>query len=174
MTSSGWSRSPYLIGAGLGLLNTLAFATAKRGLGVTSAFESAAALAGRRLAPDLMHVNEYVQRRDEVPKVDWESWLVIGVLAGSLLAARAGAERTSGALPRRWVRRFGSRPAKRHGAALLGGAAMMFGARMAQGCTSGHMLTGIAQLALSSWVFTPLMLASAALTARALHGKDGR
>jgi hypothetical protein len=37
------SRSPYVVGTGLGLLNIWAFATAKRGLGVTTAFESAAA-----------------------------------------------------------------------------------------------------------------------------------
>jgi hypothetical protein len=49
--------SPYVIGGALGLLNTFAFATAKRGLGVTKAFESAAALAGRQVAPDVMNVN---------------------------------------------------------------------------------------------------------------------
>jgi uncharacterized membrane protein YedE/YeeE len=60
---------------------------------------------------------------------------------------------------------------KRMSAAFLGGALMMFGARMAKGCTSGHALTGNMQLALSSIAFTPLMFASAILAGKALYPK---
>lgn len=168
------SASPYVVGGALGLLNTLAFATAKRGLGVTTAFESAAALAGRRFAPDAMRVNAYVAKREETPKVDWESLVVVGMLAGSFLAARGASEQTSRTIPSLWARRFGPSPWKRYASAFAGGAVMMFGARMAKGCTSGHALTGTAQLALSSWVFSPMMFATAALAARALHGKEGK
>jgi uncharacterized protein len=168
------SRSPYVVGTGIGLLNLWAFATAKRGLGVTSAFESAAALAERRLAPDATHINDYLKAQDEAPKIDWETFLVLGVAAGSFLAARAAGDRTSSAVPPRWARRFGGGATRRLVGAFLGGAAMMFGARMAKGCTSGHSITGISQLALSSWVFSPIMFASAALVARALFGKEAR
>lgn len=168
------SPSPYLVGGALGLLNTFAFATASRGLGVTTAFEDAAALVARRVAPDAMHVNAYVARREGTPKVDWESLLVVGVLAGSYLAARAASERSARAIPAAWTRRFGKSRTKRYVAAFVGGAVMMFGARMAKGCTSGHALTGTAQLALSSWVFSPIMFATAAVVARALYGKGAR
>lgn len=61
------------------------------------------------------------------------------------------------------------RPARRrYIGAFLGGAMMMFGARMAKGCTSGHALSGTMQLAASSWVFSPLMALTSILTARAL------
>jgi hypothetical protein len=168
------SRSPYVVGSALGVLNTFAFATAKRGLGVTTAFESVAALAGRRIAPDAMRVNAYVRKREETPKIDWETFLVVGLLGGSYLAARATGERTSRVVPKLWERRFGRSRGKRYVTAFMGGAVMMFGARMAKGCTSGHGITGTMQLALSSWVFTPLMFASAAVFARALHRKGGR
>lgn len=168
------SRSPYVVGAGIGLLNVFAFATAKRGLGITTAFESAAALAERRFAPDATHINAYLKAREESPKIDWETLLVIGVAAGSFLAARAAGDRTTHVVPAVWARRFGTSVAKRFAGAFLGGAAMMFGARMAKGCTSGHGITGTSQLALSSWVFTPIMFASAALVARALFGKGVR
>lgn len=168
------SPSPYLVGGALGLLNTFAFATASRGLGVTTAFEDAAALAGRRVAPDAMHLNAYIAKREETPKLDWESLLVVGVLAGSYLAARAASERATRTIPITWARRFGKSRAKRYAAAFVGGAVMMFGARMAKGCTSGHALTGTAQLALSSWVFSPIMFATAAAVARALYGKEAR
>jgi uncharacterized membrane protein YedE/YeeE len=44
--------------------------------------------------------------------------------------------------------------ARRWGIGLLGGVLLGFGARMADGCTSGHTLSGAAQLALSGWVAT--------------------
>jgi hypothetical protein len=166
--------SPYVVGAGIGLLETFAFATAKRGLGITTAVENAAALAGRRIAPDAMNINAYVKEREETPKIDWESLLVTGVLAGSYLAARAAGERPGDALPRIWTRRFGKSRLARDAAAFIGGAVMMFGARMAKGCTSGHALTGTMQLALSSWVFSPIMFASALAVARAIYGKGAR
>lgn len=168
------TTSPYVIGGALGLLNTFAFATARRGLGVTTAFESAAALASRRVAPDAMQVNAYVAKREETPKVDWESLLVVGVLVGSYVASHAASEHTKRAVPPSWSRRFGPGRWTRYAAAFAGGAVMMFGARMAKGCTSGHALTGTAQLALSSWVFSPLMFATAAVVARSLYGKEGR
>lgn len=168
------TASPYVIGGALGLLNTFAFATAKRGLGVTTAFESTAALAGRSVAPDAMNVNAYVAKREETPKIDWESLLVVGVLAGSYLAARGASELSRAAVPTKWARRFGPSPWRRYVAAFAGGAVMMFGARMAKGCTSGHAITGTAQLALSSWVFTSLMFATAAAAARVLYGKEAR
>lgn len=166
--------SPYVTGGAIGLLNTFAFATAKRGLGVTTAFESTAALAGSQVAQDAMNVNAYVAKREKTPKVDWESLLVVGVLAGSYLASRGGSSHKTRAVLPSWSRRFGPSPSKRYAAAFLGGAVMMFGARMAKGCTSGHALTGTAQLALSSWVFTPLMFATAVVAARLLYGKETR
>jgi len=49
---------------------------------------------------------------------------------------------------------------------------LMFGARMADGCTSGHALSGTAQGAGSSWLFTPLMFGVGSLLAR--HARDAR
>lgn len=164
--------SPYLIGAGIGLLNTFAFATAERGLGVTTAFESAAALSEQKLAPDATHINAYLSKREESPKVGWEMFLVAGVVAGSFLAASASSEPRAPNIPDAWQRRFGPSKGKRAAAALIGGAAMMFGARMAKGCTSGHCITGNSQLAASSWLFSPLMAISAGLATRALYGKE--
>lgn len=168
------TASPYVIGGALGLLNTFAFATAKRGLGVTTAFESTAALAGRRVAPVAMNLDAYIAKRDEAPRVDWETVLVLGLLCGSYLAARAAAEPQASAVPAQWARRFGRNRWKRYAAAFFGGAVMMFGARMAKGCTSGHALTGTALLSLSSWVFSPLMFASAVTVARSLYGAEAR
>ena len=154
--------SPYLIGAGIGLLNILAFAAFRRGIGVSGAYESSAALAARRWAPDALHVNDYVKARKAPPKFNWESWLVLGTILGGLVAARTArvkdASRADDA-----ARAEGKRSPL---ASAAGGAMLMFGARMADGCTSGHGLSGTAQGAASSWLFTPLMFGVASLLAR--------
>lgn len=36
----------------------------------------------------------------------------------------------------------------------VGGVALLFGARLAGGCTSGHMMSGMSQMTLSSFIFT--------------------
>lgn len=154
--------SPYLIGAAIGLLNIAAFAAFHKGIGVSGAYESSAALAARRLAPDAAHVNDYVKARKEAPKFNWESWLVLGTILGGMAAAR-----TPGGNDAAWVDdRPGAEPKRSPLASAAGGAMLMFGARMADGCTSGHGLSGTAQGAGSSWLFTPLMFGVGSVLAR--------
>jgi uncharacterized membrane protein YedE/YeeE len=50
---------------------------------------------------------------------------------------------------------------------------LMFGARLAGGCTSGHGISGSLQLAVSSWSFFVAMFVSGLLTALALY-KTGK
>jgi uncharacterized membrane protein YedE/YeeE len=155
------SPSPYLIGAAIGLLNIGAFAAFRKGIGVSGAYESGAALVARRIAPDALRVNDYVKARKQAPKFDWESWLMVGTVLGGMLAARVERHSSAGAsddLPEPSLRS----PL----ASVTGGALLMYGARMADGCTSGHALSGTAQGAASSWVFTPLMFLVGSLVAR--------
>jgi uncharacterized membrane protein YedE/YeeE len=152
------SPSPYLIGAAIGLLNIAAFAAFRRGIGVSGAYESTAALAARRIAPDAAHVNDYVKARKDPPKFNWESWLVLGTILGGMAAARKDHSTVDSPDASALVRS----PL----ASVAGGAMLMFGARMADGCTSGHALSGTAQGAGSSWLFTPMMFGVGALLAR--------
>ncbi len=166
------STSPYLIGAAIGLLNIGAFAAFRKGIGVSGAYESGAALAARQLAPDALHVNDFVKARESAPKFDWESWLVAGTVLGGMLMARA--ERRSGAETETEASHCANAPALRSPlASAAGGALLMYGARMAGGCTSGHALSGMAQGAASSWVFTPLMFLAGSVVARARRASWG-
>lgn len=158
--------SPYLIGAAMGLLNICAFAAFRKGIGVSGAYEHAAALAARRLAPDAAHVNEYVKARKEPPKFNWESWLVLGTVLGGMAAARRQGGRVRS--------QAGVHPVRSPLASAAGGAMLMFGARMADGCTSGHALSGTAQGAGSSWLFTPLMFGVGSLLARRARAANHR
>jgi uncharacterized protein len=153
--------SPYLIGAAIGLLNIVAFVAFRKGIGVSGAYESSAALVARRVAPDITRVNDYVKARKEPPAFNWESFLVLGTILGGMLARRTMRGNTS-ASDERTV----ADPARSRLASAAGGAMLMFGARMADGCTSGHGLSGTAQGAGSSWLFTPLMFGVGSLLAR--------
>ena len=58
--------------------------------------------------------------------------------------------------------------------AFVGGAILIFGARMAGGCTSGHGLSGGMQLSTSGWIFLAAMFASGVPTAMLLYSKLNR
>lgn len=168
------SWSPYAVGAGIGALSWFTFLTAKKPIGVTTPFESTAAGLAQKLAPRASGVNAYLAKAETTPAIDWEWMLVAGIGVGSLLSARASNERAPRGVPALWKRRFGSKPGRRYLAAFVGGLMMMFGARMARGCTSGHAISGLSQLSGASLVFSPIMGVCAALVARALFGRGGR
>jgi hypothetical protein len=80
------SWSPYLVGAGIGVLSWFAFATANHPLGITTAFEDTAALAGKAVAPGVEEGHPlYTKRAAEgkPPKIGWEWMLVLGVFVGA-------------------------------------------------------------------------------------------
>lgn len=160
--------SPYAVGAGIGALSWLTFLTARKPLGVTTPFESTAAGLGQRAAPSLSGVNAYLARADEVPKLGWEWMLDAGIVLGALLSARLGGARGRRKMRMPWRRRSGGTSRRSYAGAFMGGVVMMFGARMAKGCTSGHALSGMMQFGASSWVFSPLMALTSVLTAKAL------
>jgi hypothetical protein len=171
------SWSPWVSGAALGVLSWFAFATAGRGLGITTPFESTAAMVERGIAPVFADATGYFADHD--PRIGWEWMLVVGVFIGSLASARLSGDRVEGErdaaiLPAAWRARFGSSVPLRVGAAFLGGAVMMLGARLAMGCTSGHGITGALQLAMSSWIFIGLVFATAVASGLTMYGRHPR
>ena len=63
-----------------------------------------------------------------------------------------------------WIRMKGSSSAGRIFWAFTGGFLLLFGARLAGGCTSGHIISGGIQLAVSSWVFAVFVFTAFLLT----------
>lgn len=175
LRAKAWS--PYAVGVGIGMLSWFAFATADHPLGVSTSFEQAAALAERAVAPDIEEANGYFAAKHaegKPPRVGWEWMLVVGLFLGALLSSRLSGDRSSEAVPAQWRERFGGSAAGRLAAAFSAGAVMMFGARLAQGCTSGHGISGNLQLAASSWAFTVVFFAAATATALLLYGRKER
>ncbi len=168
------SWPPAVAGPALGALNALSMGTSGRPLGVTTAFEDAAALLLRQVAPGVSWIEAYFEdRRDDPPELGWEQALVAGVFAGSWGSARLSGRPAPDPVPERWRRRFGPSRASRYGGAFLGGALLMLGARAARGCTSGHGISGTAQLASSSFLFDATFFAAGVAVAQALFRRGG-
>ena len=170
------SWPPYAVGVGIGLLSWFAFATADKPLGISTAFENTAALTEKAVVPGVEQTNGYFAAKaaeGKSPKIGWEWMLVLGVFVGALVSSRLSGDHSPETVPALWRWRFGSSPGKRLVVAFLAGGVMMFGARLAQGCTSGHGISGSLQLAASSWVFSAVFFGVATATAFALYGKEG-
>lgn len=174
LTMKAWS--PYVVGIGIGVLSWFAFAVADHPLGISTAFEHTAALTEKAVMPQAEQTNEYFAIKAEAgksPKIGLGWMLVLGVFVGAFLSSWLSGDRSSEVVPAMWRERFGGNVALRLAAAFFAGALMLFGARLADGCTSGHGISGSLQLALSSWVFTGVFFGAATVTALALYGRKG-
>ena len=174
LTMKSWS--PYVVGLGIGVLSWFAFATADKSLGVSTAFEHTAALSEKAVVPQAEQTNEYFAEKSakgEAPKIGWEWMVVLGVFIGAMLSSWLSGDRSSDSVPAMWRERFGGSVPLRLTAAFFAGALMIFGARLAGGCTSGHGISGNLQLAVSSLVFTAVFFVAAIVTSLAHYGRKG-
>jgi uncharacterized membrane protein YedE/YeeE len=166
------SWSPYVVGGGIGLLSWFAFWSADHPLGITTAFEHTAALLIKTASPELAESSSYYQEHS--PKIGWEWMLVLGVLLGSLISSFTSGDREPLTVPPLWKNRFGPSVPLRVLVAVFSAGLMMFGARLAQGCTSGHGISGNLQLAASSLLFSLIFFSTAILTAFLFFGRRTR
>jgi uncharacterized membrane protein YedE/YeeE len=98
----------------------------------------------------------------------WQVALVAGIAVGAFLSVKFSGARRAPISPV-WRRALGtSSPAKRYALAFVAGFIMLFGARIADGCTSGHGLSGMAQLSVGSTVAVAAMFTGAILAAKLL------
>jgi len=152
----------------LGLLLTLAVGIAEP-IGVSTAYVTSWGMALSELAPRWAAASPAFQRAGMAITAEWT--LVLGVALGGLAAALASRSRTRQGVPEVWARRFGPRTGRRFASAFAGGALFLFGARLAGGCTSGHIVSGMSQLAVSGFVFATAVFASGMLVARLVYGR---
>jgi uncharacterized membrane protein YedE/YeeE len=80
---------------------------------------------------------------------------VLAMAVGGYLSVRlrGGLDQAERAMPALWRANFGDCRVKRNIAAFLGGFIVLYGARLAGGCTSGHMMSGMMQTSISGYIF---------------------
>lgn len=91
-----------------------------------------------------------------VTTIGWEPFSDIGTLFGAFLFSVFVTRRFQAfnkVVPPSWIKRFGGSEIKRAFGAFIGSFMVLLGARMADGCASGHILSGDLQMAVSSLEF---------------------
>ncbi len=103
------------------------------------------------------------------------SWLmafVLGMAIGGFFAGRTF-RGTIEDVPEAWQKRYGPSRFKRYAATFTSGFLILFGARLAGGCTLGLFLSGSTQLAISGLYFGVVIFAVAMVTARMIYTRGG-
>jgi uncharacterized membrane protein YedE/YeeE len=161
LTDKAWS--PYLAGAGIGLLQIPAFLALGTALGASSSYVTVAASIAETVDPAIAQIR-YAANHLAGAKNWWQVALVAGIAIGAFLSATLSRSRRRGVAPV-WARVAPSGRATRFLMAFAGGFVMLLGARIADGCTSGHGISGMAQLALGSIIAVSAMFAGGIATA---------
>ena len=157
--------NPYLVGALIGVLSILTFSLVDKPIGMSTGIAQASgACALPVLGSAGVAANTYWAKK-AVPAWDYGSLFVLGTFFGAFVSAVVSGSFKLESVPSVWRERFGPSVIKRMAAAFLGGVVIIFGARLADGCTSGHGISGSLQLAVSSWTFFIVMFATGAVTA---------
>jgi uncharacterized membrane protein YedE/YeeE len=142
--------SPYAAGIGIGVLSWLTLLISKKPIGCSTTFARAAGMIERLFRGEKVDAKLYY--REFKPAVDWQWMLVVGIVLGALLSALLSGDFQWQWIPARWASAFGGAPVPRLLVSVLGGVLLGFGARWADGCTSGHGISGAMQLAVSGWI----------------------
>jgi len=151
------------LGILFGLLSTAAIALYGP-IGVSGTYPRFIGVVLRAFSPDYAASNPYLVKMGGL--VTPETMLVVGLLIGGFVAALAGGARAPRA---EFVHAAETTDRRRYRDAFIGGLLIIFGARLAGGCTSGHIISGITQLAVSGVLFGAAVFGAGMLTARVLE-----
>lgn len=157
--------SPYLAGVVIGLLQVPAFLLVETALSASSSYVTVGGLLASLADPGIAQIDYVAKHLSATGKNWWQVALVVGIAIGAYGSMRLSGARRHPISPA-WGRALASStPATRYAVAFVGGFVMLFGARLADGCTSGHGLSGMAQLAVSSTIAVAAMFVGGIVTA---------
>lgn len=162
LTDKAWS--PYVGGAIIGLLQIPTFLLMETALGASSSYVTVGAYIASLVDPGVTAIKYFASHMSGA-KNWWQVAVVVGIALGAMISMRlSGARRAD--VSAIWQRTMGTGSlGARAPIAFLGGFLMLFGARIAGGCTSGHGISGIAQLSVGSMLAVAAMFAGGIMTA---------
>ena len=165
--------SPYLVGVLIGVLLVWMFLLGQQ-IGISSGVARIGALIQEMFSSSHLPKNtNFSKLLSDGVIFNWKVLFVIGLFFGSLLASKLVKEKTP-EKNRLWKREYGASKIKRYVVAFIGGFLVMFGARIADGCTSGHAISGGAQLSLTSWIFMIALFGTAIPVSFIVYRKNRR
>jgi hypothetical protein len=112
-------------------------------------------------------------QNDYFPKIQkpghWELIFLFGAFLSALIISIVKKEFKLKLIYSNWEKYKGDSPIKRILWAFTAGFILIFGARMADGCTSGHILSGGMQLSVSSLTFAVFVFAGLLITGKVFY-----
>lgn len=156
---------PELAGISLGILNSIMILTSvfNRPIGASTSFP----YVGDFMAG--LTKNEYFIKIEKPG--NWELIFLEGAFLAGLIISLIKQEFKINLIYNSWKKFKGTSSIKRIIWAFIGGFILIIGARMAGGCTSGHILSGGMQLGISSLVFTIFTFAGLLVTGKFFYKK---
>ena len=138
-TDTYWS--PYAVGIGIGILSWLSFLISGKPLATSTTFARIGGMIEKEITGKEARQRSYFKKIKL--RINWQWMLVLGVVLGSFLSAIISGDFQVGVwVPPLWDSAFGDSAILRVLVALVGGVILGFGARFADGCTSGHGISG--------------------------------
>ncbi len=165
-TKWSWATGGFI----LGIWNILIFLSGNH-LGTTTAYAQTTGYLTQFFS-DIIPVSTWTAGTcgtGSVLQVSWQWLLVLGIFLGGLIGRLIHGRKKVEAIPEMWREKFGDYPRLRYLHAFIGGFLMLVGARIAGGCTSSHVISGISQLAVSGLIFGFTVFASGIPTATLLY-----
>ncbi len=150
-------------GIGLAVLNPVVFltATTNRPIGASTTFPYLADLLSG------LTQNSYYLKIQKPG--NWELIFLFGAMLAGLIISLIKKEFKLTLIHENWKKYKGESKAQRIRWSFIGGFILIFGARMAGGCTSGHILSGGMQLAVSSLIFAVFVFAGLLITGKLFY-----
>jgi len=176
---TGWSWVK--AGIALAVLNILLFLTGNH-LGTTTFYGQTAGYITAFFFPDWIPVSEWTKGTcgaTDTLSVSWQWLLILGLFLGAFIGKITGKKQdksniaTRIDIPNMWVERFGDKPRLRYLHAFIGGFLLLLGSRLAGGCTSSQIISGMSEMAISGIVFGIAVFAAGIPTALLLYRKGG-
>jgi uncharacterized membrane protein YedE/YeeE len=152
-------------GIGLAILSAIIFShfTTGRPIGASTSFPYAADFLTGFVE------NDYFNKIEGAGS--WELKFLAGAFLAGLIISLIKKEFKFKLIYKNWEKYKGTSSIKRIIWAFIGGFILIFGARMAEGCTSGHILSGGMQIAISSLVFAIFTFIGLLLAAKIFFNK---
>jgi uncharacterized membrane protein YedE/YeeE len=160
-----WTRPPAWVRLGIvfGLVSA-ASVLLWGPIGVSGTYPRLIGWFAERIDPAYAAANPYLVKMGSLFKP--ETFLVVGLLIGGFLASRLRRDRAPAC---EIVHARETSTGRRYVDAFVGGFLLLFGARLAGGCTSGHIISGITQLSLSGMLFGAGTFLSGIVTAKLIR-----
>lgn len=162
------SWSPYLVGILIGLLNLLGMIVSDKPLGASTSFLKLSGAIIGIFNKGKVASNEYYQKNK--PSLDWGMMMVFGIIIGAFISSSLSGDFELLRIPNMWSSEISNSFTLRFIGAVVGGIFLGIGARWANGCTSGHGISGTSQLSILSWVAAGAFFVGGIATAFLIYG----